>query len=485
MQGQQDSQRVLFDTVDLELMVPRDHLLRRIDKQIDLEFIYELTEPLYCQGNGRPSVDPVLFFRMQLINYLYGMKSDRELCREVHLNLAYRWFCRLKLTDPVPGHSSMTRIRDRFGEVAFADIFEQLISRWKTDGHIRGRRIVVDASLIEADAAIDSLVARDDADPNAQLLKQYQRRYHDFREGKRRRKYANQTHISSTDADCSLVSRKDGYKKLCYKAHFAIDADSRMVTDPYATTGARHEAPVLPERIEYLTDHLGLPVSEVIADRGYGRGPTYAQLRDREIRHYIPLHDVNTGQGKLTPSSFKYDRRNDRYRCPQGHYLHPYEKAEKNSVKRYRVTGGHCRSCPISKACLPDSQKHRARFVYRGLHQDEIEAVRRRQSTATFRGRLIERKWKIEGLFGEAKQNHGLRRARYRGLSKVQIQFFLIAIALNCKRVVERLFAYLLSLVSGDVLRETLFPYQTGLKGRRSFRGVSLDRHHQRAQLAA
>ena len=175
----------------------------------------------------------------------------------------------------------------------------------------------------------------------------------------------------------------------------------------------------------------------MIADRGYGRGPTYAQLREQKIRHYIPMHDPNTGRGKLTPSSFKYDRRKDRYRCPEGHYLYPYEKTEHGSVRRYRITGGHCRHCPMSSSCLPDSQKFRARFVYRGIHQDEVEAVRRRQSTAKFRQRLVERKWKIEGLFGEGKQNHGLRRARYRGLPKVKIQFFMIAIALNCKRVIN------------------------------------------------
>ena len=161
MQGQQDSQRVLFDTIDLERMIPDDHLLRCIDARIDFDFIYEVTEELYCADNGRSSVDLVLFFRMQLISYLYGMKSDRELCREVHLNLAYRWFCRLSLHDAVPDHSSMTRIRDRFGEATFTEIFEQLIVRWCEEGHIRGRRIVADASLVEADAAIDSLVEPD------------------------------------------------------------------------------------------------------------------------------------------------------------------------------------------------------------------------------------------------------------------------------------------------------------------------------------
>ncbi len=233
------------------------------------------------------------------------------------------------------------------------------------------------------------------------------------------------------------MTRRDGYKKLSYKVHFSADADSRIVTDCHATTGARQEGPLLPGRIDYQCDVLGLPIQEVIADRGYGRGPTYAQLREQKIRHYNPLHNPNTGRGKLTPSDFKYDRRKDRYRCSQGHYLHPYEKIDRGSVKRYRVTGGHCRDCPMSSSCLPDSQKFRARFVYRGVHQDEVEAVRRRQQTTAFRKRLTERKWKIEGLFGEAKQNHSLRRTRYRGLSKAQIQFFMIAIALNCKRVIK------------------------------------------------
>ncbi len=380
MQSQQDSQRVLFDTLDLERLIPDDHYLE------------------------------------------------------------YRWFCQLGLHDMVPDHSSMTRIRDRFGEAIFTEIFEQLIARWREEGHIRGRRIIADASLVEADAAIDSLVERDDADPNARALKHYEHRYHDFKVGKRRRKLANQTHVSASDPDATLVSRPGAHKKLSYKAHFSADADSRMITDCHATTGARHECPLLPGRIAYQHDTLRLPIEEVIADRGYGRGPTYAQLREQKIRHYIPMHDANTGRGKLTPSNFKYDRRQDRYRCPEDHYLYPYEKTERGSVRRYRITGGHCRHCPMSSSCLPDSQKFRARFVYRGIHQDEVEAVRRRQSTATFRQRLVERKWKIEGLFGEAKQNHSLRRARYRGLPKVQIQFFMIAIALNCKRVINNSF---------------------------------------------
>ena len=198
-------------------MIPQDHLLRRIDSKIDFDFIYEITERLYCPDNGRPSIDPVLFFRMQLISYLYGMKSDRELCREVHLNLAYRWFCRLRLTDSVPDHSSMTRIWGRFGETGFAEIFGCLLKGWKVSGDIRGKRVIADASLVEANASIDSLQEREEGDPQARELKICDQRYHDIREGKRDRRVANQAHVSKTDPDAMLVSRKNGPRKLKYK----------------------------------------------------------------------------------------------------------------------------------------------------------------------------------------------------------------------------------------------------------------------------
>lgn len=444
MQGRQNHQPELFASINLEDMIPRNHLLRRIDKVLDLDFIYELTADLYCRDNGRNSIDPVLFFRMQIIEYLYGIQSDRQLCEEIQLNLAYRWFCRLNLNDPVPDHSSLTRIRDRFGESTYQAIFERLVLQWKKTGLIKAKRVIADASLVEANASFDSLVERDNADPNARELKQYERRYHDFRRGKRERKVSNQTHVSQSDPDATIVSRPGAYRKLAYKVHYTADAESRVITDCHATTGARHEGTVLPDRIDYHVDHLGLPVQEVIADRGYGRGPTYSHCRERGIRTYIPLHDENLGKGRLSRGEFVYDRKRDRYRCPQGHYLYPYEKLDHGSIKRYRITGGHCKNCPKKAACLPEKHGNRARFIYRSPHQDEIDRVRKRQVTTTFRKKLVERKWKIEGLFAEAKENHGLRRARYRGRSKFQIQCYMIALIQNFKRVLTLLYSLFL-----------------------------------------
>ena len=256
MQGRQEYQERLFSTVSLGEMVPKDHLLRRVDRVIKLDFIYGLTADLYCRDNGRNSIDPVLFFRMQLVRFLYGIESDRRLCEEIHLNLAYRWFCRLDLTDAVPDHSSLTRIRDRFGVEIFQQIFERLIKILKDNGFLKGKKIVVDSSIFEADACLDSLVERRDGDPEAKALKQYEQRYHDFKTGKKKRKISNQTHVSKTDPDASLVPRTNCHRKLSYKAHFSADSDSRFIVDCHATTGAKHECTVLTDRIEHLLDNL-------------------------------------------------------------------------------------------------------------------------------------------------------------------------------------------------------------------------------------
>ncbi|HJY81931.1 MAG TPA: transposase [Candidatus Binatia bacterium] len=153
-----------------------------------------------------------------------------------------------------------------------------------------------------------------------------------------------------------------------------------------------------------------------MADKAYGRGPMFSFLRGRKVRAYISLHEDNLGEGRLSRGEFRYDRSRDRYRCPQNHYLYPYEKLDHRLIKRYRIVGGHCRRCPVKATCLPDNHQHRARFVYRNPHQEEIDWIKKRQTTAHFKRKLRERQWKAEGVFGEAKEQHGLRHAKYREL---------------------------------------------------------------------
>jgi len=164
MQGYKLDQSVRCNSLSLRHMIPNDHLLVRIHeaKELEFSFIYEITKNRYCANYGRPSIDPVLFFRMQIISYLYGIKSNRRLCKEIQLNIAYRWFCGLSLEDKVPDHSSLSRIRDRFGVELFQEIFISLIKQWYELDIIKGETIISDASLVESNASMNSLILRKD-----------------------------------------------------------------------------------------------------------------------------------------------------------------------------------------------------------------------------------------------------------------------------------------------------------------------------------
>lgn len=203
----------------------------------------------------------------------------------------------------VPDHSSLTKIRDRFGIETFQKIFEILILKWKKAGIISDKLMISDASLVE----------RECSDPESRELKAYERRYYDFKEGRRERKVSNQTHVSKTDPDSTLVSKGSAYKKLSYKTHYSIDADSRMIIDCHTITGSKHECTILPERANYILNHFTFKVKEWIADKGYGRGPTYEYFRLEDIITYIPLHSENLGEGKISRGEFQYDIESDRY----------------------------------------------------------------------------------------------------------------------------------------------------------------------------
>ena len=201
MQGKLQSTDQTSVIFDFDSIIPTDHILKKIDKIIDFNLIRKITEPCYCSNNGRPSIDPELFFRMLLIAYLYGIFSDRQLCKEIHFNIAYRWFCKLGLANKIPDHSSLTRIRDRLGINIFKEIFLNIIAQCQRLGLIKGIRVMTDGTLFQANASLDSMIPRD------------KKVEHNLETNKtvpgikppKARKITNKTYISNTDPDASLA----------------------------------------------------------------------------------------------------------------------------------------------------------------------------------------------------------------------------------------------------------------------------------------
>ncbi len=434
MQGKQDFDPNAEHLISLEQLIPSDHLLRKVDKALSLDFVDALTADCFCHNNGRPSIDPKVYFRMQIIGYLYGIAEDRRLCSEITMNLAYRWFCHLNLTDEVPDHSSLSRLRDRFGVKRFEQFFQEIVKQCEKAGLVKGKRVITDASLFTANASLDSLRANNPEQAEQEHIGS-------ATPGLGRpenRKLSNQTHTSTTDPDATLAYKKGTTRSLKYKVHTTIDADSRVILEPKVTTGAVHDSKEYLPQLNRISKALGIVIGEAIADRGYGSGDHIKLLEEQGIQTYIPLFSGRSGKfNDVIADEFIYEKEQDRYRCPAGKYLNPFPTKDKNLV-RYATKAKDCENCPLQKSCKikprPDSK---ARVIIRNINQEIYERVKIKMVTPNFFERMRERMWKIEGIFAEAKQWHCLRRAKYRGLNKVQIQIYMCATVLNIKRLVK------------------------------------------------
>jgi transposase len=432
MQGIQIYQPQLFYYIDIEKLIPQNHILRKVDKIFDLSFVRQLTEPFYCQSNGRPSVDPELFFRMVLVGYIFGIEHDRRLCEEITCNLAYRWYCRLSINDRVPDHSSLSRIKDRYGEKIFEIFFDKVVEVCKETVLVKGQRIITDSTLIEADASLDSMVARDTSQ-EIEVIEPRQDMTAPFPS----RKLTNKTHVSTTDPESTLAKKEGAPKKLKYKVHTSIDADSRIILDNKVTTGACHETQIYLDRLEYIRAKYNLSIQEVIADRGYGAAENIQALNNKNITTFIPLFSSRSGQvSKVKEYGFIYSEEYNNYQCPAGKHLEIC--ASDNNSTMYRSKSDECKNCYLSLTCILKKRKNtHSRYIYRSVDQAFFEEQLKRMQGPTFQASLRERMWKIEGINAEAKNLHGLKRAKYRGLSKVQIQAYMTGAVQNLKRLIQ------------------------------------------------
>jgi len=455
MQGQHQFQPELFSQIDYEILIPKNHLLRKIDRVLDLDFLTALTSPLYSDSAGRPSIDPIVFVRMTLLSYLYGIDSDRRLTEEVGFNLAYRWFCRLSLKDSVPDHSSFTRIRDRLGEETYKKIFMAVVEQCRKAGLVKAERVMADGSIIRADASLYNMEERDTKAEDAAHDSgddNYVDTTHskdglssnDLRRGDiRGKKISNQTHVSKTDPDCTLAGKANEYKSLAYKTHHMIDADSRVIIDAHVTTGAVSEVSVICERVDVVQAELNIEIGEAIADRGYGSGDALGGLERRGIKTNIPLWSTRTGQSLFRDLDFGFKINDDGkgVTCPAGHPMR--RRGHDNTHKRIKfyMLNKTCGNCPLANQCLHGKEKTTfSKTFYISDHHLIWAKTHEKQKAPEFAQKLRERMWKMEGIFGEAKELHGLRHARYRRRWKVQVQVYMIATVQNLKRLAGRAF---------------------------------------------
>jgi transposase len=439
-----------YYNLSLERLVPDDHLLRLIANTVDFSFIRRLCRPFYSH-TGRPSVDPIVLFKMLLIGYLYGITSERRLARELSLNLGYRWFLGYDFDQPTPDHSVLSKARSRFGPEVFESFFRRSIDLCREAGLLEEGPVYVDSTLIQASASVDSLARRDELVHPPLSVTEYVRRLYEENEplsedeeppppsgpasGKQP---ANQEFQSTTDPEATLVNRPEFGKHLAYKAHVAVAGwHGQVITAAVATTGATADEHLLAEVLWQHRRLSRLGVPEVVADAKYGTGPNYFFLDQAGIPAFIPTTRFgNQHTGVWGREHFTWLAQEDAYLCPAGQHLRRYANLVTTQRVQYRAPKGACVACPFRSQCAPSGIE---RALHRAWALDLVEAAQDRLAVPMGKRRMAERKTRIEGTFGLAKELHGLRRTRFRGRARVQIQLWLTAAAMNIKRAVRKI----------------------------------------------
>ena len=429
--------------------VPKDHLLRRIDRFVDLESVRAELKPFYSTI-GRPSIDPDLMLRMLIVGYCMGIRSERRLCEETHLNLAYRWFCRIGLDGKVPDHSTFSRNRHgRFRESnILRHLFESVVERCLQEGLVGGEGFAVDASLIAADAnkhrSLPSSEWKDgDIGPDAwRAAREYLATLDDAAFGA-----ASETipkFISPSDPAAQWTGAHKGHAFFAYATNYLIDLDHAVIVDVEATRAIRQaEVGAARTMIDRVEERHGLYPEKLAADSAYGSAEMLGWLvHERGIEPHIPVFDKSARtDGTFSRSEFTYDHKADAYICPAGKQLRQRQKiyqtprplVDDDGMMRYRASKHDCSICALKPRCCPNTP---ARKVPRSIHEGARDMARDIAKTEAYVKSRRERK-KVEMLFAHLKRILQLGRLRLRGPNGARDEFHLAATAQNLRKLAK------------------------------------------------
>jgi transposase len=438
MMGRQETdQRLFFYDFCLDDHVPRDHVLRRIELFLDFDELRHRLKPHYSPI-GRPSIDPELMILMLIVGYCFSIRSERRLCQEVHLNLAYRWFCRLGLEDRVPDHSTFSLNRHgRFREGdAFRLVFESVLRRCMAAGLVGGEGFAIDASVLEADASRYHGIAPDEIDwTDPALNSRAAREYLAALDPEPDPNRATPKVLSPSDPASAWTAKANKRVQFGYGLNYLIDNQHAIIVDVEASPARTYDEVVATRTmIERTDERFGLKPKRLAADTAYGTGIMLDWLIKREIEPHIPVRDMSQRtDGTFSREDFAYAADRDVYICPDGKTLTTTGRVFAGNTLYYRARQADCEQCPLKSRCCP---KAPVRRVPRDVNEAARDHARSLRGTVAYDQSARERK-KVEMLFAHLKRHLGFERLRLRGLSGAHDEFLLAATVQNLKRLAK------------------------------------------------
>ena len=449
MGERQSGQDSLFYGFSLEAHVPDDHMLRAIDKFADLGFVREHLRGHYSH-TGRPSIDPELMIRMLLVGYCYGIRSERRLCEEVHLNLAYRWFCRLGLDGDVPDHSTFSKNRHgRFRDSnLLRELFETTVHRCIEEGLVGGENFAVDASIIAANANRGKGELHNPVLPKAVLnrraVQEYIATLDEAAFGAASE--VSSKYLSPVDPAARWTrTNSSGMAKYSYSVNYLIDCQASVIMDVEGSGAIRQaEVNVTRDMIDRVEATYDIKPKRLAADTAYGSAPMLNWLvEEKDIEPHIPVFDKSARKdGTFTRDDFTYEEANDCYICPAGKDLKRYRvegrrakagNVPKDCTYRYRALKADCDTCALKAKCCP---KLPMRKVPRSIYEPARDVARKLRGTPDYEYMRHERK-KVEMSFAHLKAILNMGRLRLRGPCGANDEFLLAATAQNLRKMAK------------------------------------------------
>lgn len=499
MQGRQIFQPKMFTNFRLDEHIPEDNFYRVLKGMLDINFIRKKTQFCYARKMGRPSIDPVVFFKCMLVGYLENLCSDRALQRSLEMRLDLRYFIDHDIDEKVPDHSTLCKTRQRIPLEIFEDVFNHIVLKCVQSGLVKGTTQSIDSAYISANASLDrlqeiKLIERDpkeyleeleqqgkEATPYGQTREEQARKrlekaqnhlekHKEYREKKykaqdggkkerqnKRRFFSNATHQSLTDPDARIAKKSGKPRMLCYSSMMAVDTENNVITHMSAERSHKKDSRYLIKTVNQTHQRLegmGLKVEKVLADAGFSSGENYAKLEAMGLEGFIPVH----GTYKEHREGFEYNREEDYYTCSEGKILHQrqLDKSGGYIKKRYLSSKKECDKCKKRLGCVGKrGYKEISHTIYKNQYDDMIERLQSEEGSVSYGLRMHT----VEPVFGTLQQHYGLRWINTRGLDLANKVMLMAASAVNLKKLVKK---HLKSLIWGIIsLRCTMKAHKT------------------------
>jgi len=439
---------LFYTGINLEKRVRSDHVLRKVARLVDFDFVYREVKESYGY-NGNVSVPPPMILKLMLLLVLYNVRSERELMATLPERLDWLWFLGLELDSEVPDHSVLSKARKRWGVELFRSFFERIVWQCVESGLVDGRKLFCDSSLIEADASCNSVVdtqglkrylspAYRELEARLQEREEKQEPKEDPPDSTSRRNWVNQRFTSTTDPDAAVVRKGKGNPKLYYQTHRGIDGAYGVITATLLGAGDQNEAHRLTDLLWAHGTNSGCCAEVVVADSKHGTTANFLECYDRGIVAHIPvLKQTQDKQERrrqiFSESLFVYDPQADTYTCPAGQTLRKRKHWADRKAFEYVTARGICQQCPLQIQCTRSQVN--GRTLKRHERQEILDSLRFEAQSRSSKRDIHIRQHFMEGSFAQATR-YGFKRARWRGQWRVQLQDYLIAIVQNIQLLI-------------------------------------------------